>query len=115
MSAADAFAYQNSMVREDTSPDFTSKTWSYMNDQNQGNYSTKQLVFDLSGFYNSQRFINLSEMILIIPLVTTLSPDDLFSNGSTLDGLGPQLGVSAYAGLASMQPNNLYSVGFKCG
>lgn len=104
------------MIREDTSPDFTSKQWSFMNDQNQSNYSTKQLVFDLSGFYNSQRFINLSEMFLVIPLVTVLSPDDLF----TADTAGPSKGV--YDGLGPCQaatgiqyPTDLFAVGFKSG
>lgn len=110
--AADSFALQNSMIREDTSPDFTSKQWSFMNDQNQSNYSTKQLVFDLSGFYNSQRFINLSEMFLVIPLVTTLSPVNDFATSATsadrgmYDGLGPT---------SSTTPSDLYAVGFKSG
>lgn len=121
-SAADSFALQNSMIREDTAPDFTSKQWTFMNDQNQGNYSTKQLVFDLSGFYNSQRFINLAEMLLVIPLVTTLSADDQFVESGTkkasqhLDGLGtkmadPSNGVASYV----QDPTQLFAVGFKSG
>lgn len=127
MSAADSFALQNSMIREDTSPDFTSKQWSFMNDQNQSNYSTGQLIFDLSGFYNSQRFINLSEMFLVIPLVTVLSADDYYKAASgqsftkgIRDGLGNPYKDAAASSFYKQQqvqytPTDLFAIGFKSG
>ncbi len=122
MSSADAFALENSMLKTDTTPDFNSKYWTFMNDQNNLNYGTKQVIFDLSGFFNSQRFIDLAEMILVIPIVTTLSPDDLFQNKQTwvlnptqtMDGLGvPQ--PTAAADLGSYEPSQLWAMGFKSG
>lgn len=74
MSAADAYSYATSCSKDDTSTTFLQKDWQFMTDMNNKNYGTKQVVFDLSGFYNSQRFMDLKEMYLEIPIVTTISP-----------------------------------------
>mgnify|MGYP001562618347 CR=1 FL=1 len=115
-SAADSYLVQTSMMKEDETPDFTSKQWTFINDINQGNYGNRQVQFDMSGFFNAARFMSFSEMILVLPLVTVLSPEDVFSDASTynvLNGMGPNL--PAASSTAVPRPNNLYSVGFKSG
>jgi hypothetical protein len=54
---------------------FRSKQFSYVNDMNQGNYASNQVVFDLSSFYNQQKFIAPSEMFLVVPIVSVLSTE----------------------------------------
>ena len=55
---------------------FSSKLWSYVNDTNQGAYGANNLTFDLSSLYNSQKFIGVNEMELVVPLVMVLSKND---------------------------------------
>lgn len=130
MSASDSFIYQNSMIKEDTSPDFTSKQWSYVNDSNQQNYGNKIIVVELTGFYNSQKFIDFSEAYIVIPLVTTLSPEDMYSVNSTIPGHTTGYGIKDGFGNALIvpganatleqrsrpyEPTQQYAVGFKSG
>lgn len=113
-SAADSYLVQTSMIKDDETPDFTSKQWTFVNDINQGNYGNKQVQFDMTGFFNAARFMSFSEMVLVIPLVTVLTPDDLYTDStsaSLYSGLGPTLPTAGSAA----KPNNLYSMGFKSG
>jgi hypothetical protein len=91
-SSADAYTFDFSTSAKNQQPIYTSKQWTYQVDQNNGNYQSNQVIFDLSGFYNSQRFINPQEMFLAIPVVTTLSSiprsSDLELAGQGFDGLG---------------------------
>jgi hypothetical protein len=116
-SAADSYLVQTSMMKEDETPDFTSKQWTFINDINQGNYGNRQVQFDMSGFFNAARFMSFSEMILVLPLVTTLSPLDFYTDANPsatgLNGLGPNLNPATSSYIP--KPNNLYSVGFKSG
>ena len=58
-----------------TDEPYRSKQWNYCNDQNQGNYASNQVVFDLSSFYNQNKFIAPSEMFLVVPVVSVLSTE----------------------------------------
>lgn len=115
-SAADSYLTQVSMMKDDESPDFTSKQWTFINDINQGNYSNKQLMFDMSGFFNAARFLSFSEMVLVIPIVTTLSPDSVWgasSSGTVQSGMGPV--INEPTGSVQRTPTSLYSMGYKSG
>jgi hypothetical protein len=59
---------------------FSSKLWSYVNDTNQGAYGSNNVTFDLSSLYNSQKFIGVNEMELVVPLVMVLSKNDNGAN-----------------------------------
>lgn len=84
----DQFTYQESTASASNQPVYTSKQWAYQIDQNNGSYGSKQVIFDLSGFYNSQRFINPQEMILVLPVVSTLTAIGPSANRGNYDGLG---------------------------
>ena len=70
---ADQFQFENSSMSQMEDEPFRSKQWTFCNDQNQGNYASNQVVFDLSSFYNQQKFIAPSEMFLVVPIVSVLS------------------------------------------
>jgi hypothetical protein len=58
-----------------TDEPYRSKQWNYCNDQNQGNYASNQVVFDLSSFYNQNKFLAVNEMFLVVPVVSVLSTE----------------------------------------
>ena len=70
---ADQYQFENSSMSQMEDEPFRSKQFSYVNDMNQGNYASNQVVFDLSSFYNQQKFIAPSEMFLVVPIVSVLS------------------------------------------
>lgn len=90
-STADAYTYSDSTSSSSSQPVYTSKQWSYSIDQSNSNYSSRQIVFDLSGFYNSQRFINPQEMFILFPVVTTLSANSGDAGPGTGLGAAPHL------------------------
>lgn len=116
---ADEYTIHESTYRQNTDPVFTSKQWSYQPDQNNGNYTSRQLVFDLSGFYNSQRFINPQEMFIVFPVVSTLSA--IGSGNSSGLGSGPHLaGASGLTTALSYcdnqgQVTDQFAMGYKSG
>lgn len=119
-SAADAYTFDFSTSLKNQQPVYTSKQWSYQIDQNNGSYQSKQIVFDLSGFYNSQRFINPQEMFIALPVVSTLTGG---GNSGTTDGLGAgsvagfntATGVDALGGANNLQVTDQFAFGFKSG
>jgi hypothetical protein len=95
---ADQYQFENSSMSQMEDEPFRSKNFSYVNDMNQGNYASNQVVFDLSSFYNQQKFIAPSEMFLVVPIVSVLSTN-------APDGLTRQNGVSSQD----------FSLGYKSG
>lgn len=93
----DVYAYNSSLIEQEIKPVFTNKTYNYTDDQNT-NYSTSQIKFDISSLYNQTKFVSAKEMVLVIPIVSVLS----VSKGAD----------KATKGLL---PNNSYCMGFKSG
>lgn len=112
----DAFTFSESTAKQFNQPVYTSKQWAYQQDQNNGSYDSKQIIFDLAGFYNSQRFIDPQEMVMVIPVVTTLTA---IGTGTTTSGLGSSLNtvgqplVNVYD--APPQITSQHCMGFKSG
>ncbi len=71
--SADAYTFDFSTNLKNNQPVYISKQWGYQNDQNNQAYQSKQIYLDLTGFYNSARFINPQEMIIVLPVVCTMS------------------------------------------
>jgi len=124
MSSGDAYTYADSTSVEKRDPIYTSKQWAYMQDTNQGSYGSKQVVFDMSGFYNSGKFMNPQEMYFAIPIctgVSALGPSP--STGS--DGFGVQPKITNAAGVITQnlssfndngaQVTSQYGIGYKSG
>lgn len=124
---ADEYTIHESTADMRSDPVYTSKQWAYQVDQNNGSYASRQVIFDLSGFYNSQRFINPQEMFLVVPIVTTLTSSNTLATASagTTDGLGANPfyaadanGVpTAYVGAGNnaAQITDQFAMGFKSG
>lgn len=86
---SDFYQYETSSASQggDETP-YTSKTWVYVNDTNQGAYGSNKISFDLSSLYNSQKFIAVNEMELQVPLIMVLSKES---------GTAGQLGQNDFA------------------
>lgn len=118
--SADNFTFAESTSEVKHDPVYTSKQWSYQVDQNNSSYSSKQVIFDLSGFYNSQRFINPQEMFVVFPVVSTMSA---YSGGNENGGLGagPHINFAADTGISSDicdnggQITDQFAMGYKSG
>lgn len=76
MSQGDAFTLESSMSSSIPEEVFSSKQWSYQQDTNNAN-NPSQLRFQLDGFRSSDKFVNLREGYMTIPLILALS-----ANGS---------------------------------
>jgi len=74
---SDQFQFESSGISQMTDEPYRSKQWNYCNDQNQGNYASNQVVFDLSSFYNQNKFIAPNEMFLVVPVVSVLSTNQV--------------------------------------
>lgn len=121
----DLFTWTDSNTHNTPQPVFTSKQWSYQVDQNAGQYGSKQLIFDLSGFYNNDRWINAQEMFMVIPVNTVLSASgiDAAANAAAGSGLGvaPSCSVNGTAlDIFNTTDNggaitNQFAMGFKSG
>lgn len=68
----DNLVFEESLSTEVESSEFINKRWIYVNDNNNGNY-TSQIVLDSTPLSNSGGWINWSEGFLILPLVVCLT------------------------------------------
>lgn len=118
----DLFTWTDSNTHNTPQPVFTSKQWSYQVDQNAGQYGSKQLIFDLSGFYNNDRWINAQEMFMVIPVNTVLSA---VGADNTAAGTGLGVAPSCRTGATALTVfdtsdnggavTNQFAMGFKSG
>ena len=121
---SDTYQFEMSSMSQSVDEPFKNKQWNYVNDNNNGNYGSNSVSFDLSGLYNSQKFVIPNEMVLVIPLVAVLSQDNVAGLAGVNDfALGMKSGF--YNCISSMlidydtktvqqQTNNLnYFVSFK--
>jgi hypothetical protein len=64
----DSIVYEESINTEVTSSEFVDKQWLYVNDNNNGSYSS-QVVLDTTPIANSGSYINWSEAFILMPLL----------------------------------------------
>ncbi len=81
MSAGDVFTFESSITSSIPEEVYQSKIWSYGQDTNNGN-NPSQLRFSLDGFRSSDKFVNMREAYLSIPLILALGS----SSGSAVTG-----------------------------
>ena len=96
---SDNYNLESSSSQQSIDPIFINKNLAYVEDQNT-NYATQQVKFDISSLYNQSKFINPKDMELVIPLVAVLS----VSKGAT-----------ASADTKGLSLENGYCMGFKSG
>jgi len=66
--SADSVVLDQSLSDESSAPQFADKQYLYVNDQNNGNYSS-QIVIDTTSISNSGQYLGWAESFLAIPLV----------------------------------------------
>ena len=64
----DSIVFEESVNTEVSSSEFVDKQWLYVNDNNNGSYSS-QVVLDTTPLANSGSYINWSEALILMPLV----------------------------------------------
>ena len=64
----DSIVFEESINTEVSSSEFVDKQWLYVNDNNNGSYSS-QVVLDTTPLANSGSYINWSEAFILMPLV----------------------------------------------
>jgi hypothetical protein len=69
---ADNLVFEESLNTEVDTSEFISKRWVYVNDNNNGNY-TSQVVIDSTPLSNSGSWINWQEAFIVMPLVVQLT------------------------------------------
>lgn len=69
---ADNLVFEESLNTEIDTSEFISKKWIYVNDNNNGNY-TSQIVIDSTPLSNAGGWINWSEGFLVMPLLVELT------------------------------------------
>jgi hypothetical protein len=72
---ADNLVFEESVQSVVDTHDFISKKWVYVNDNNNGNYSS-QVVIDSTPLSNAGGYINWNEGYILMPLVAQLTDDD---------------------------------------
>ena len=70
---ADIYTLESSSMSQQSDQPFLKKDWVSIPDVNNTNYASNIVSFDTSALYNSQKFVNPSEMMVSIPLVAVIS------------------------------------------
>jgi hypothetical protein len=84
----DSIVFEESVNTEVSSSEFVDKQWLYVNDNNNGSYSS-QVVLDTTPLANSGSYINWSEAFILMPLVLQFeSTSALLTNVLSADYLG---------------------------
>ena len=84
----DAIVFEESVTTEISSSEFVDKQWLYVNDNNNGSYSS-QIVLDTTPLSNSGQYINWSEAFILMPLVLQIESAAIGAAGAgNFDYLG---------------------------
>ena len=77
----DNLVYEETINSELSQCEFTDKQWLYVNDNNNGSYSS-QIVLDTTALANSGGYINWSEAFIALPLVLQLESAGIGAAGN---------------------------------
>lgn len=84
----DSIVFEESVNSEISTSEFVDKQWLYVNDNNNGSYSS-QIVLDTTPLSNSGQYINWSEAFILMPLVLQIeSPAATLNAVNDFDYLG---------------------------
>jgi hypothetical protein len=84
----DSIVFEESVNSEISSSEFVDKQWLYVNDNNNGSYSS-QVVLDTTPLSNSGQYINWSEAFILMPLILQIeSGAAVLDAGANFDYLG---------------------------
>jgi len=83
----DSIVFEESVNTEVSSSEFIDKQWLYVNDNNNGSYSS-QVVLDTTPLANSGSYINWSEAFILMPLVLQIeSASALMTATASMDNI----------------------------
>jgi hypothetical protein len=77
----DSIVFEESVNTEVSTSEFVDKQWLYVNDNNNGSYSS-QIVLDTTPLSNSGAYINWSEAFMLIPLVLQIESASITAAGA---------------------------------
>jgi len=97
----DSIVYEETINSEVSSSEFVDKQWLYVNDNNNGSYSS-QIVLDSTPIANSGSYINWQEAFILIPLVLQVE--------STVAGFTANLAADYLVAMKSGYWNMLHSM-----
>jgi hypothetical protein len=80
----DNLVFEESINSELSQSEFVDKQWLYINDNNNGSYSS-QIILDTTPLSNAGGYINWSEAFIAIPLVLQLESDKIVSSTTNAD------------------------------
>ena len=85
----DSIVFEESVNTEISSSEFVDKQWLYVNDNNNGSYSS-QVVLDTTPLANSGQYINWSEAFILLPLMLQIESANIndIATASNFDFLG---------------------------
>lgn len=84
----DSIVFEESVNSEISTSEFVDKQWLYVNDNNNGSYSS-QIVLDTTPLSNSGQYINWSEAFILMPLVLQIESTAIGNAGAAnFDYLG---------------------------
>lgn len=121
----DQYILEESLRSELENEVFSSKQYIYINDSNAGTYTGNQVVFDLSQFFNSGKYISPKEMFLTLPIVLVMS-QSVAADGLDACDFGMAIKSGFWNFIQSIQvsyrnqdvvqltPNINYYVSYKC-
>jgi hypothetical protein len=104
----DSIVFEESVNTEVSSSEFVDKQWLYVNDNNNGSYSS-QVVLDTTPLANSGSYINWSEAFILMPLVLQFETALINSAGDAAD-LAATTAVDYLGALKSGYWNMLHSL-----
>lgn len=82
----DSIVFEESVNSEVSTSEFVDKQWLYVNDNNNGSYSS-QIVLDTTPLSNSGQYINWSESFILMPLILQIETSAVDANAD-FDYLG---------------------------
>ena len=100
----DSIVFEESVNTEVSSSEFIDKQWLYVNDNNNGSYSS-QVVLDTTPLANSGSYINWSEAFILMPLVLQIE-----APSGSLPAAPSSIGYDFIAALKSGYWNVLHSM-----
>lgn len=89
---ADSLVFEESINTEISSHDFVDKKYLYVNDNNNGSYSS-QVIIDTTSLSNCGSYVNWSEAFLAIPLVLQMESSDVVNPITATNALDFAMGL----------------------
>ncbi len=82
MASADPLVFDMSQMSEATPSVFTKRDWLSLQDQQNGNYASNQIVLDTSQLANSNKYMGYRDAYLSVPMILAVTSQNVTSGGA---------------------------------